>query len=86
MKSKWTFNNITIKNIKTDMKKEAEQTRAMSIKGVCEIFGCTRPTYYQKYAGKLSPIPNVQGRILFRESEVLELKRKEDHPDILIVK
>jgi hypothetical protein len=28
---------------------------------------------------------NVQGRILFRESEVLEL-RKEDHPDILIVK
>jgi hypothetical protein len=46
----------------------------------------TRPTYYQKYAGKLSPIPNVQGRILFRESEVLELKRKEDHPDILIVK
>jgi predicted DNA-binding transcriptional regulator AlpA len=57
----------------------------MSIKGVCEIFGCTRPTYYQKICRKLSPYSNVQGRILFRESEVLELKERRSS-DILIVK
>lgn len=68
------------------MKTESEQTRAISIKGVCEIFSCTRQTYYQKYASKLNAIPNTKGRILFKEAEVLELKKKEDHPDIIIVK
>jgi predicted DNA-binding transcriptional regulator AlpA len=56
----------------------------MSIKGVCEILGCTRPTYYQKICRKLSPIL-MYGRILFRESEVLELEERRSS-DILIVK
>jgi predicted DNA-binding transcriptional regulator AlpA len=63
-----------------------EQTRVISIKGVCEIFNCTRPTYYHKYANKLTPVPNIQGRILYKESDVLSLKKEEDNPEFKIVK
>jgi hypothetical protein len=58
----------------------------LTIKGVCEIFNCTRPTYYHKYASKLKPVPNTQGRILYKESEVLDLKKTEDNPELKIVK
>lgn len=68
------------------MKKESEQTRVLTIKAVCEIFSCTRPTYYHKYASKLKPVPNTQGRILFKEEDVLDLKNKEDNPELKIVK
>lgn len=63
-----------------------EQTRVLTIKGVCEVFNCTRPTYYHKYANRLNPIPNETARILYKESDVLELKNKEDNPGIKIVK
>lgn len=65
---------------------DQEQTRVLTIIGVCEIFNCTRPTYYHKYASKLTPVPNTQGRILYKESEVLELKKTEDNPELKIVK
>ncbi|MES2796706.1 MAG: hypothetical protein V4683_12110 [Bacteroidota bacterium] len=65
---------------------DQEQTRVLTIIGVCEIFNCTRPTYYHKYASKLKPVPNTQGRILYKESEVLELKKTEDNPELKIVK
>jgi hypothetical protein len=55
------------------------------LKGVCEIFGCYKAYLLPKNMQEAKSYSNVQGRILFRESEVLEL-RKEDHPDILIVK
>lgn len=68
------------------MENNIPQIRVITIKGVCEIFNCTRPTYYHKYASKLTPVPNTQGRILYKESDVLELKNKEDNPGIKIVK
>lgn len=65
---------------------DQEQTMVLTIKGVCEIFNCTRPTYYHKYASKLTPVPNTQGRILYKESEVLDLKKIEDNPELKIIK
>jgi predicted DNA-binding transcriptional regulator AlpA len=63
-----------------------EQTRVLTIKGVCEIFQCTRPTYYHKYANRLSAVPNTQGRILYKESDVMELKEKDANPEFKIIK
>jgi predicted DNA-binding transcriptional regulator AlpA len=61
--------------------------RVMSIKGVCEIFNCSRMTFYNKYSQRLTPVPNVSGRILYREEEVLGLKEKvEKDKEFLIVK
>lgn len=65
---------------------DQEQTRVLSIIGVCEIFNCTRPTYYHKYASKLTPVPNTKGRILYKESDVLNLKKTEDNPELKIIK
>lgn len=65
---------------------DQEQTNVLTIKGVCETFNCTRTTYYNKYASRLNPVANTQGRILFKESDVLDLKKTEDNPKLKIIK
>lgn len=58
-----------------------DKERVVTINGVCEIMECSRQQYYLKYRALLTPIPTTTSEILFKEEEVLELKRREQEDE-----
>lgn len=57
-------------------KQNEEKERVVTIKKLCEILGCSRTTYYALYRIRLTPIATPTSEILYKEEDVLTLKKQ----------